>query len=231
MVRDKAGVTRFDIISRHIVRKLLGFLGKITIREREYAFILQSLHNLTACSSAGILRILDIGSSSSLLPWRLARKGYDVTAVDIRPYPFRQRNLHFIQADITSCDFGRNLVAFDVAICISTIEHIGIGHYGDSMAQEGDKLALDSIHRVLKPMGALIITMPFSGQYNQDDFQRIYDPDSIFRVFSLGWRLKEERYYIPKSRKHWVLASREEAILHHKAWPESNNACFWFEKV
>ena len=43
---------------------------------------------------------------------------------------------------------------FDVVTAVSTIEHIGLGCYGDSIAPDGDKEATTEIKRVLKRGGA-----------------------------------------------------------------------------
>lgn len=174
---------------------------------------------------------MDVGSSSSYVPLEMAKQGNEVVAVDIRPYPMRHPNLTFIQADITDLKSFKNLPPFDVVTCISTLEHIGVGHYGDTMVAQGDFLAVVTIQGLLKPGGSLLLTVPFGAVFSQDDFQRIYDFDHITRLFGKGWRLREERFHIPKGKKNWIIADKEKVGQRHKAYPESNNACFWFEKV
>lgn len=231
MTSDKADITKIDMIARHLMRKILRCLGKVSIRERENAFIFRSLGHIYSLSPSATLQVMDIGSSSSFLPWRLARRGYKVIAVDTRTYPFRHRNLTFLKADITIPDFWDDLPNVDVVTCVSTLEHIGVGHYGDRLAENGDQVAAATFHRVLKPGGFLLLTVPFSGSFSQDDFQRIYNPETIFKLFPSDWRLREERYYIPKARRNWIEATQAEALKPYKVYPASNNACFWFEKI
>lgn len=227
MKRDVAGINRLNMFFRYAVRKLLRALGMISIRERENDFVMQSVQQIKQTNGPKAKRVMDIGSSSSLLPLRMARLGYEVIAVDIRPYPFHHRNLKFICANVTDPSFGLDLSPIDIVTCISTLEHIGLGHYGDKMAQEGDRLTLAAIHRILKPGGSLLVTFPFIGSFSQDNFQRIYDPESVTRLFSEGWRLREEKYFIRKKSRDWVPASKEQALKHY--FLESNNACFWYE--
>ncbi|RLA89626.1 MAG: hypothetical protein DRG58_04425 [Deltaproteobacteria bacterium] len=200
-------------------------------REREREFAKSCILQIKSANSPQPLRILDIGSSSSYVPLQLARQGHQVVAVDIRPYPLRHRNLTYISGDVTDASFGEGLSPFDVVTCISTLEHIGLGYYGEKMARQGDEMAVATLHRLLKPGGSLLLTLPFAGKFSQDDFQRVYDFENINRLFSVGWRLKEERFHIPRSRKNWVIANKQQVLQCYAVYPESNNACFWFEKL
>jgi len=173
---------------------------------------------------------MDVGSASSYVPVQLAQQGHHVVAVDIRPYPLRHKNLTFLQGDVTASTFGDNLLPFDIISCISTVEHIGVGYYGDNDAQQGDAAAIASFYRLLKPGGALLLTVPFAGRFSQNSFQRIYDWKSISELFSTGWQLREDRFHIPQTRKNWLIGTKEQAIQCYPVYPESNNACFWFQK-
>jgi SAM-dependent methyltransferase len=173
---------------------------------------------------------MDVGSSSSYVPLELAKQGNEIVAVDIRPYPLRHRSLTFVHGDITEADFGRGMPPFDVITCISTLEHIGIGHYGDQLLGQGDRLAVATMHRLLKAEGSLLLTVPFGGKFSQDDFQRVYDFPHIQGLFAQGWRLREERFHIPQGKRNWVIATREQVGRRYPMYPESNHACFWWVK-
>jgi len=228
---DAAGTSRVDMVLRHLTRKFLRVLGKISVRERENDFVLSCLKALRKTANQNSMRVLDLGSSSSLLPLRLARRGFEIVAVDIRPYPFSHKNLTTVQADIIDPHFGDNFLPFDVVTCVSTLEHIGIGYYEDNMINNGDKISLENIYKTLKPEGSFLITMPYSGHFSQDNFQRIYDEQSINKLFSEGWVLKMAKYYIPRGKKDWILSTKNDAAKNFSAYAGSNNACFWFIKA
>ena len=116
--------------------------------------------------------LLDFGCVEDLLPMHLCALGYRVTGLDFRPYPFRHERFDFIQSDILSWEppEGR----FDGAISISTIEHVGLGAYGDPVAADGDKIAVAKLRRAVKPGGRLFLTVP-AGRATTTPLMRVYD--------------------------------------------------------
>jgi hypothetical protein len=116
--------------------------------------------------------------------------GYKVTGLDVRPYPFSHPNFNFIQADILT--WQPPVGAFDAVISISTLEHIGLGGYGDPLNKQGDMLALEKLWQALSQGGRLYLSLPF-GRPCQRRGMRIYDESGIkelvgdmevFRVFA-----------------------------------------------
>lgn len=106
-----------------------------------------------------IRTILDIGSAFSLLPIQMATLGYKVTGLDI----FDSGDTHhpgFVQ--VVSDLFDNQLPAdsFDCVVSISTIEHMGFGVFGDKVIPDADVRAFEIVHRLLKPGGVAIITVP-----------------------------------------------------------------------
>ena len=107
---------------RYFRIELFAIFGHHTPRSREYDFVMNNI------PSKGN-RILDVGSTGSLLPLKLAKKGYEVYAVDVREYQEKHPNLTVVNTDIGNTPFSDDF--FDVITCVSTIEHIGFGAYGD----------------------------------------------------------------------------------------------------
>lgn len=73
---------------------------------------------------------------------------------------------------------------FDWVVAISTIEHIGLGHYAqDPLDSEGDVHALANIWRWLKPGGWLLFDVPFdpTGSRKIGTECRVYDQADIGR--------------------------------------------------
>lgn len=149
--------------------------------------------------------ILDVGSCWSTLPLELAHIGRKVFAVDQLPYALKHPNLVAIQADIGKLCLPSNF--FDTVTCVSTIEHIGIGHYGDPSGKDGDKAAIKELRRVLKPGGKLLLTTPFGKA--ADDWQRVYDLPRIQALLS-GFEVVSMKV-LSKKGHSWVEVAPEEA--------------------
>ena len=182
---------------------------------------------------------MDIGSTGSPLPLKLAKKGYKVHTADVRKYSEKHPNIVSHEIDINNMPFKDNY--FDVITCISTLEHIGLGAYDDPKYDNGDELAVREIGRVLKINGILIITFPFAKEYMilpwLDAFERIYNFDRVSILFK-SWKILKSEYYIPKKAGYipkniysWVKAKKEEAEKVYSPYPRSNLACFVLQKI
>ena len=150
-------------------------------RNGEWDFVLQWLRPLRKFQ--GKVKVLDVGSTESLLIYELLHRGYWVLGIDQRPY--QEYNLHTAIMDILKPHIF--LEMWDYIIAISTIEHIGLGAYGDEKVENGDKLAVENIHKLLKSDGYFIITIPNkhlgtdTGRgYSYQDFEKLIQ--GLFRI-------------------------------------------------
>lgn len=192
----------FKIVIRYNLRKAISWFGVYSIRERRFV-----LENIDHSSSK---KILDIGCCESLLPEELGKRGHRVFGIDIRDYG-RCRNFKFLKADITKRDsLPFNDRTFDYIISLSTLEHIGLGYYGGDLNRRGDRMAVEVIHSLLKPDGKFLVTLPFSGKYTENSFQRIHTKESFQTLISGYFRIEKQQFWIPKSKKNWIAASEEE---------------------
>ena len=149
--------------------------------------------------------ILDVGAAESTLAVSLASLGYRVTALDIRPYPFTHPSLRTVRAPIQDWDESE---VFDAVVCLSTIEHVGLGAYGEPPAPNGSDLAaMRRMRELTKPGGLLLLTTPV-GRASVDEFQRTYD-HAGFEALLEGWEIKDLTLARRQDQTTWVLAEAD----------------------
>jgi 2-polyprenyl-3-methyl-5-hydroxy-6-metoxy-1,4-benzoquinol methylase len=177
------------------------FQGRVLPNERivEYPLVLRLLR------PAG--RVLDIGCCSSRLPIQIASLGFEVHGVDVRPYPFTHPLFKFHQLDFVRDGARLGAETFDVVTAVSTVEHIGLGGYGEVTDPQGDLRAMQAIHTVLKPGGQLIITFPY-GRSGLTSKHRVYDQSAVACLI-VGFALVKE-YYFQRVNESWVPRSKAE---------------------
>jgi SAM-dependent methyltransferase len=151
-------------------------------------------------------RVLDVGCCFSGLSLELAGLGFETWGVDTLPYPFTHPNFRFVQDDI--CRSSLPDARFDRVMAISTIEHIGLGHYGDPIAGATDQVAMREIHRMLKVQGKMILSVPF-GKKRVTRCLRVYDAESFHRL--VGMFQVEKMEFFVADQGSWRMAPENEA--------------------
>jgi SAM-dependent methyltransferase len=157
-------------------------LGDINERIVEMPFVFETMAELALGA-----RILDIGCAESTVAFSLASLGYEVTGIDLHPYPFQHPNLTTVVSAVEQWDCPDS--HFDGIVCLSSIEHFGLGVYGEEETEGLDVLAMERITRWAKPGSLLALTTPF-GLYQVNAQQRTYDMPALRRLLS-GWDIIE----------------------------------------
>jgi 2-polyprenyl-3-methyl-5-hydroxy-6-metoxy-1,4-benzoquinol methylase len=178
-----------------------AFVDGVNERIAEVPFVLRALAEVPLGA-----RLLDVGASESTLCLSLASLGYDVTAVDPRPNPLRHPNLHVVEGRIE--DWDGEPETFDVTLCLSTIEHIGVGAYGQQEGRRTDLEAMRRMRELTRPGGLLILTTPY-GPSGVDELSRTYDRSDLEKLLE-GWNVGEMAFLARADETTWLLNSSNE---------------------
>jgi SAM-dependent methyltransferase len=114
-----------------------------------------------------------------------------------------------VQADVRDLPFDDR--AFELVLCVSTLEHVGADNTGYGLGAEDDAAsqltALRELRRVLVPTGRLLITVPCGepenyGWFRQDDVRgwtRLFtragffvEEQEVYELTEEGWRAAPE---------------------------------------
>jgi SAM-dependent methyltransferase len=100
---------------------------------------------------------------------------------DFRPASLTLDGLRCGREDLTHLSFADNSIAS--LSCMHTIEHVGLGRYGDAVNPKGDLKAAAELKRVVKPGGHLIIVLPVGTPRICFNAHRIYSHAQVTDMF------------------------------------------------
>jgi hypothetical protein len=106
--------------------------------------------------------------------------------VPVRFYDYRPADLHLSNfesgfADLKQLSFPENSI--QSLSCMHTIEHVGLGRYGDELDAKGDIKAINELKRVLKPGGDMLFVTPVGKSRIEFNGHRIYSFEQIIEYF------------------------------------------------
>jgi SAM-dependent methyltransferase len=178
-----------------LVNHAAGGVSLIHVNERiaELPFVFRQLAGLSDGA-----RVLDVGSTESTVALSLASLGYDVTAVDPRPYPLSHPLLTTFQGPIENFTDDRR---FDAVVLLSSIEHFGVGAYGLDCEDDADMKAMEQIWQLCRPGARLVFTAPY-GDTPATNLQRTYGPGRLSELLK-GWEIDQRSYLSRDSMTVW----------------------------
>ncbi|HEX7261140.1 MAG TPA: DUF268 domain-containing protein [Luteolibacter sp.] len=138
---------------------------------------------------AGPSRHVDVGSRldgfiGSLSVFR------EVDVVDIRPQPQDVRNIRFHQLNLMEPLPDDWISCTDSLSCLHTIEHFGLGRYGDPLDPAGHLKGLEQLKRMVSPGGVLCLSTPIGPERIEFNAHRVFAPDTLLGWFKDGWMIE-----------------------------------------
>ena len=138
--------------------------------------------------------ILDVGSYRTFLMGLTAH--YKITSLDVRPTEEKSKldNETLVISDAKDLKIESD--SFDAVLSLCSLEHFGLGRYGDEFDLDADKKAMDEMKRVLKPGGHLIFTTTITQAHPVIYFNahRIYNY-KMLSDFCNGLTMVDEAFY------------------------------------
>ena len=151
-------------------------------------------------------KILDFGCTRSWMSLSLASLGHEVYGIDLRDFHFQHQSFIFQKINILDFEI-RN---FDFVISLSTLEHVGLGAYGEKYDQQALSKVVNKINWLIKPGGRFILTLPV-GIPSSDQFEKSFSPDEIIELIVNGkFILSKGNYYKRFDHKYWLPCSKKE---------------------
>lgn len=162
--------------------------------------------------------------SSSLYFSSIVSAFKPVRFYDFRPAQLNLSNLTSEANDLSKLTFPDNSI--DSLSCMHTVEHVGLGRYGDPIDPDGDIKAANELSRVVSKNGNLLFVVPIGKAKIQFNAHRIYSYQIVMDMFP-GFTLKEFSL-IPDNalgKGMIVNATKEQSDKQ-----DYGCGCFWFVK-
>lgn len=143
---------------------------------------------------------------------------------DYRPAKLGLSGYKSEHGDLTNLHFPSDSI--ESLSCMHTIEHIGLGRYGDPIDVFGDIKAAAELARVLKPGGSFIFVTPVGKPKIEFNAHRIYSYEQVLSLFPT-LKLVEFSLVPDNYRTEGFIENADPAIVKEQDW---GCGCFHFTK-
>jgi len=144
------------------------------------------------------VKVVDVGSRidgyiGHLISFR------KVELIDIRPMKSDTENLSFLQMNFSDSDSVREEYT-DFVSCLHSIEHFGLGRYGDPIDLEAIPAAIRSFSKILKPNGSFMLSTTFGKERILFNKQWIFGWDAMKEMLNDNKLIIEQIYFLNKTK-------------------------------
>ena len=116
-----------------------------------------------------------------------------IEVIDIRDMKNNIPNVQFIRADLMADNFGYHDYCDSVS-CLHTIEHFGLGRYGDPVNADGHILGLKNITGILKKGGRLYLSTVIGPQRIEFDAHRVFSVRYLIGLLEKDYSIERFSY-------------------------------------
>jgi 2-polyprenyl-3-methyl-5-hydroxy-6-metoxy-1,4-benzoquinol methylase len=174
-------------------------------RDIEWSWVISELPK-------GNCEILDFGPGVfELVSLTAARNDSKVTCFDVRQIKpqIEHKNIEYLTGDILAHNFNGQV--FNCIINTSTIEHIGMGRYGDRENPDGDIIAMQKLKGLLKPDGKMILTIPIGLDKIHGNLYRVYGNKRLEMLLK-GFKEIKSEFWAKGETLRWQRVTKEQAL-------------------
>ena len=144
---------------------------------------------------------------------------------DYRPAKLELPNLKSLSADLMNLPFKSDSI--ESLSCMHTVEHVGLGRYGDPLDYDADIKAVKELTRVLAIGGNLLFVVPLGAKdvicFNA---HRIYSKEQVLLLFS-DLTLQEFALIPEDEADGGLVVNPSQELLKKQFY---GCGCFWFRK-
>ena len=139
----------------------------------------------------------------------------EVEVIDIRPAPAEIPGVRFHQMDLME-DLPASWVESTESLsCLHTIEHFGLGRYGDPIDAGGHLRGIEQLKRMVAPGGILYLSTPIGPERVEFNAHRVFAPSTLIHWFAEGWNIEKFALIDDDTRLHENVDWRSAGLANH----------------
>ena len=132
---------------------------------KDFQFALQAKHCVVLGSSVPVFEVALVALGGAMR----------VTTLEYAPFHIQEGRFTVTSVqDFWRSENGTSAVQFDCAVSFSSIQHDGLGRYGDPLDPDGDLKAMQEAWSILRPGGYFFFAVPIGNDCVMFDSHRVY---------------------------------------------------------
>ncbi|MCH7227990.1 DUF268 domain-containing protein [Haloferula sp. A504] len=124
----------------------------------------------------------------------------EVEVLDIRPLNEAIPGVLFHQLDLMEPLPAEWVASTDSLSCLHTIEHFGLGRYGDAIDPTGHDQGLQALKSMVRQGGRLYLSTPIGDERIEFNAHRVFAPSTVAGWFDTGWEIEKSAILDERNR-------------------------------
>lgn len=116
-----------------------------------------------------------------------------IEVMDIRPLNHNISNINFVQLDLMIGN-EKFIEKYDSLSCLHTLEHLGLGRYGDPINPSGHLDGFNNLYKMLAKDGILYFSVPIGEQRIEFNAHRVFSISYLLEMFADKFVIKSFSY-------------------------------------
>jgi hypothetical protein len=126
----------------------------------------------------------------------------EVEVLDIRPQSALVSNVKFHRLDLMQALPDAWIESTDSLSCLHTIEHFGLGRYGDTLDPHGHLKGLAQLMLMVKKGGMFYLSTQIGDERIVFNAHRVFAPETMLKWFAEGWIIEKSALVDESSHLH-----------------------------